>query len=105
MVDAVLGPAFYGVLVSDFYAACDHCLGPHQRCWAHLWREIRALTQLYPADASLTEWAEAVHTVYAAAKAHAADAHASVAAAMTGGRRESNPVTAAAAPVSVRAHS
>jgi len=35
-VDEVLGPAFAGILVSDFYAAYHHYAGVHQRCWAHL---------------------------------------------------------------------
>jgi hypothetical protein len=98
MVDAVLGdqPAdrFCGVLVSDFYLAYNHYPGPHQRCWAHLWREIRELTRVYPDDASLTEWADAVHTVYAEAKAYAATAQA---AARTPGERIRNPIGRTAA--------
>jgi hypothetical protein len=43
VVDAVLGPDFAGVLVTDFYAAYDHYDGPHQRCWAHLLRDIHTL--------------------------------------------------------------
>jgi hypothetical protein len=92
MVDAVLGPDYCGVLLSDFYAAYDHYPGPHQRCWAHLWREIRTLSKLYPDDASLAQWVDAVHTVYAEAKAEAA---AAVARAAAPGYREPNPVGAA----------
>ncbi len=43
VVDKVLGPAFVGVLVTDFSAAYDHYDGPHQRCWAHLLRDLHAL--------------------------------------------------------------
>jgi transposase len=68
MVDAVLGPAFAGVLVSDFYAAYDHYAGPHQRCWAHLLREIRTLREQHPHDARLRAWAVAVHGVYTRAR-------------------------------------
>src|SRR5262249_56056227 len=45
VVDAALGPAFAGVLVSDFYAAYDHVPTAKQRCWAHLLRDRPALPQ------------------------------------------------------------
>ena len=69
VVDEVLGPAFQGVLVSDFYAAYNHYPGLHQRCWAHLLREIHTLRQLYPDDAGLARWAMAVHTLFGRGKA------------------------------------
>ena len=68
VVDAVLGPAFAGVLVTDFYAAYDHYDGPHQRCWAHLLRDLHALVERHPADATLGAWAAQVHAVYARAR-------------------------------------
>jgi transposase len=64
VVDEVLGPAFAGVLVTDFYAAYDHYDGPHQRCWAHLLRDIHALVAKHPADAAVAAWATQVHGVY-----------------------------------------
>jgi transposase/uncharacterized coiled-coil protein SlyX len=64
VVDEVLGPTFGGVLVSDFYAAYDHYAGPHQRCWAHLLRDIHQLTEQHPKDAVLQTWATEVHGVY-----------------------------------------
>jgi transposase len=64
VVDAVLGPAFTGVLVTDFYAAYDHYDGPHQRCWAHLLRAIHTLVERHPRDATLRAWAEEVHAIY-----------------------------------------
>ena len=64
VVDDVLGVEFDGVLVSDFYAAYNHYPGLHQRCWAHLLREIHDLRQLYPEDDGLTQWATAVRAVY-----------------------------------------
>jgi hypothetical protein len=72
VVDAVLGPSFAGVLVTDFYAAYDHYDGPHQRCWSHLLRDIHALVQHHPTDAALEAWATAVHGVYDRARRHAA---------------------------------
>jgi transposase/uncharacterized coiled-coil protein SlyX len=68
VVDEVLGPGFAGVLVTDFYAAYDHYDGPHQRCWAHLLRDVRALVEKHPADAALKEWATQVQGVYARAR-------------------------------------
>ena len=59
----------HGVLVSDFYAAYNHYPGLKQRCWAHLLRDIHDLKGLYPEDAGLAQWAEAVHQVYTEAKA------------------------------------
>ena len=68
VVDEVLGPAFAGVLVTDFYAAYDHYDGPHQRCWSHLLRDLHALRERHPADATLAAWATRVHGVYARAR-------------------------------------
>lgn len=64
VVDDVLGPAFTGVLVTDFYAAYDHYDGPHQRCWAHLLRDIHALGERHPTDPALRAWATQVQAVY-----------------------------------------
>ena len=69
VVDEVLDSSFSGVLVSDFYAAYNHYPGLKQRCWAHLLRDIHDLKGLYPEDAGLAQWAEAVHQVYTEAKA------------------------------------
>jgi hypothetical protein len=64
VVDAALGPAFAGVLVSDFYAAYDHVPTAKQRCWAHLLRDVHALRQQHPADAALAQWATQLHELY-----------------------------------------
>lgn len=69
VVDEVLGNDFGGVLVTDFYAAYNHYPGEHQRCWAHLLREIHELTVLYPEDRGLRRWASRVHQRYADAVA------------------------------------
>jgi transposase len=68
VVDEVLGPAFAGVLVTDFYAAYDHYDGPHQRCWAHLLRDIHVLGERHPRNADRAAWAEQVHAIYARAR-------------------------------------
>jgi len=64
MVDTLLGAAFTGTLVTDFYAAYDHYPGPHQRCWTHLLRDSHELVRKHPADAGLARWARAVRRVY-----------------------------------------
>lgn len=64
VVDKVLGPTFAGTLVSDFYAAYHHYSGVHQRCWAHLLRDIHDLKAVYPTDASLADWAAVVLNLY-----------------------------------------
>jgi len=64
VVDEVLGPAFSGVLLSDFYAAYHHYDGVKQRCWAHLLRDIHDLTGLYPDAAGVQAWALEVGAVY-----------------------------------------
>jgi len=42
MVDATLTNAV-GTLVTNCYAAYDHYPGVQQKCWSHLWRDIREL--------------------------------------------------------------
>jgi transposase len=69
VVDEVLGEAFAGVLVSDFYAAYHHYPGLKQRCWVHLLRDIHDLTAAYPDDPRLRSWAQQVRAVFDAATA------------------------------------
>jgi hypothetical protein len=72
VVQEVLGAGYEGTLVSDFYAAYNGYHGPHQRCWVHLLRDIHDLRVAHPGDADLAVWADAVHTLYLAAKQLAA---------------------------------
>ena len=69
MIDKILGEGCLASLVSDFYAAYNHYTGLKQRCWSHLLRDIHDLTVAYPDDAGLGQWAQAVHALYAEAKA------------------------------------
>lgn len=64
IVEDVLGKHFYGVLGSDFYAGYNRHQGPHQRCWAHLLRDIHTLKLLNPSQESLQTWAKAIHALY-----------------------------------------
>jgi transposase len=72
VIDAVLGPAFSGVLVSDFYAAYDHVPTAKQRCWAHLLRDVHTLRLQHPDDAALAAWATALHALFERGQAGAA---------------------------------
>ena len=61
----ILGGKFEGVLGCDFYKGYDWYLGPKQRCWAHLLRDMKKLVEK---DASASEWADMVNDIYKAAK-------------------------------------
>ena len=69
MVDALLGDAFAGVLVSDFYAGYQHYPGVKQKCWAHLLRDVHDLRVAHPKDADVQAWAAGVHDLYVRAVA------------------------------------
>ena len=70
VVVEVLGDEFEGVLVSDFYGACNVYQGPHQRCWTHLLRDVHQLNEQYPQDQDLARWSQQVREVYDRAQAY-----------------------------------
>ena len=70
VVKEVLGEDFEGVLVTDFYAAYNVHKGAHQRCWAHLLRDIHELKQKCEKDERVQEWAESVKDIYLRAKGY-----------------------------------
>ena len=72
VVAEVLGEGFAGTLVSDFYAGYNRYIGPHQRCWAHLLRDVHDLRLAHPGDADLAAWADALHALFLEAKRQAA---------------------------------
>lgn len=67
-IDKILGKDFAGTLVTDFYGAYDHFLGPKQRCWAHLWRDVKDLLAQFPQDRSLIRWAHQLRRLYRQAR-------------------------------------
>ena len=75
VLDGVIGNAYAGVLVSDFYAAYTSYDGRHQYCWAHLLRDVDDLTAQHRDEAALRGWADAVHVLYRRATDVAADPH------------------------------
>lgn len=76
VVKRVLNGQFSGHLVSDFYCGYNDYAGKHQRCWAHLLRDLHTLKEAQGHDADVVEWAQAVQVTYDAAQAWlAAHAH------------------------------
>ena len=65
----VLGEEFAGVTVSDFYGGYNRLAGTHQRCWAHLLRDLKTLAELNADRAEVGYWVEEVVALYRAAKA------------------------------------
>jgi transposase len=77
VVKRFLNGQFSGHLVSDFYCGYNDYAGKHQRCWAHLLRDLHALKEAPAAEQEVQAWAQAVQTTYDAAQAWlAAHAHA-----------------------------
>lgn len=70
VVREVVGDEFEGVLVSDFFGSYNVHLGFHQRCWTHLLRDIKKLTEDYPDHRQLRQWAADVTGLFQSAKAY-----------------------------------
>ena len=60
----ILGADFRGWLVTDFYAAYNLVPGQHQRCWAHLLRDLHRLKETHAEQAEVLEWSAAVRRLY-----------------------------------------
>ncbi len=65
-----LGEGFHGLLASDFCSAYNVYTGPHQRCWAHLLRDLHALQEEHAERAEVVAWAEQVQGLYERGRAH-----------------------------------
>lgn len=68
VVERILGCAYEGTVVSDFYGAYNRHDGPHQRCWAHLLRDAHELRLDHPDDPAVQEWVDGVKTLYHTAR-------------------------------------
>ena len=71
VADRLLGETGLGVVVSDFYGAYDHLERVQQRCWAHLLRDVHALTEAHADDTGVIAWAAGVRAIYERAVAWA----------------------------------
>jgi transposase len=65
----ILGTQFKGTLVTDFYAAYNDFPGEHQRCWAHLLRDLHQFKEEYKDNGEALEWAEQLRKLYDQAQA------------------------------------
>ncbi len=72
VITDVLGAVYEGTLVSDFSAAYKIHPGPHRRCWSHLLRDMHDVRVAHPDNAEVAAWADAVYTLYLAARQLAA---------------------------------
>jgi hypothetical protein len=68
VVKRILDGTFDGHLVSDFYGGYTVYAGKHQRCWVHLLRDLRALTEAHADDADIVGWVQDVRALYDAAQ-------------------------------------
>lgn len=68
VVKEVLSDEFEGALVTDFYAAYNVYLGPKQRCWVHLLRDLKTLVDKCSDMPEVAAWVDAVTDVYRRAK-------------------------------------
>jgi hypothetical protein len=59
---------FAGHLVSDFYCGYNDYAGKHQRCWAHLLRDLHQLKEAKAQEVEVIAWAHSVQSTYDAAK-------------------------------------
>jgi transposase len=50
VVQDVLGDAYCGILVSDFYGGYNKIICRKQKCWTHLLRELHVLSEKHPDD-------------------------------------------------------
>lgn len=69
IVEEVLGEEFRGVLASDYCSAYNVYRGRHQRCGAHLARDLHDLKEEHTQEPEVLAWAEAVQALYAEGQA------------------------------------
>ena len=63
------GAQYPGTLITDFYAAYNEHSCRHQRCWAHLLRDLAALEEQPGVAAEVGAWVESVRDLYRAGRA------------------------------------
>jgi transposase len=63
------GAHYRGTLITDFYAAYNDHACHHQRCWAHLLRDLAALEEQPGVAAEVQAWVEAVRDLYRVGRA------------------------------------
>jgi len=71
----ILGSSFKGTLVTDFYAAYNDLPCEHQRCWAHLLRDLHELKEEHKGAEEVVEWTGVVRKLYDTAQAALRNEH------------------------------
>jgi hypothetical protein len=64
VVKRILGSQFGGTLVTDFYVAYNDLPCEHQRCWAHLLRDLHELKEEHREDQQVLSWATQLRRLY-----------------------------------------
>ena len=64
----ILADKFKGVLVSDFYCGYNDYPSRHQRCWVHLFRDLKELKEAHPDNQQVLEWVEKLRALHDEAK-------------------------------------
>ena len=61
---SLTGAHYAGTLCTDFYAAYNEHQCRHQRCWAHLLRDLAEVEQAHGADGAIAAWIKDVCDLY-----------------------------------------
>jgi transposase len=64
----ILADRFKGHIVSDFYCGYNDYPSKHQRCWVHLFRDLKELREEHPDKPEVLEWAAKVRALHDEAK-------------------------------------
>jgi hypothetical protein len=56
VVEEVLGTKFNGILITDFYGAYNKIECRKQKCWFHVLKELKDLTEKYPKDMEIKNY-------------------------------------------------
>ena len=64
----ILADKFKGHLVSDFYCGYNDYPSKHQRCWVHLFRDLKALKEAHADTPLVLDWAEKLRALHDEAK-------------------------------------
>ncbi len=64
----ILADKFKGHLVSDFYCGYNDYPSKHQRCWVHLFRDLKTLKEAHADKPEVLEWAEKLRALHDEAK-------------------------------------
>lgn len=64
----ILGSEYKGTVVSDFYGGYNDFPGEHQRCWAHLLRDLHSLKEEHKENEEVVGWATELRKLYDSAQ-------------------------------------